>query len=137
MPKKGTRFYKKRVRDAVNEAVRRPGGPLALGAAIIGDMAKLSMRSGGGSARTPSPVGSPPNVQEGILRSSIQWAATALGITWVVGPTEIYGKFHEFSEDFPRQFMWPAVIAARRKFVALFKNLPIARTRAGRWLNRQ
>ncbi len=121
----------------MNEAVRKPGGPLELAAIAVENEAKLSMRSGGGSAKMPSPVGTPPNVQLNALRSGIQHAATLLGITQVVGPIEIYGKFHEFSKKFPRRFMYPALINALRKFPLLFKGIPIANTKAGRWLNKQ
>ncbi len=137
MAQKKTRFHKKKVREAVNEAIRKRGGALERGAVAVENEAKLSMRSGGGSAKTPSPVGSPPNVQLNALRSGIQHAATALGITQVIGPTEIYGKFHEFSKKFPRRFMYPALIRARKKFALLFKGIPIANTRAGKWLNKQ
>ena len=134
---KRTKFHAKKVADAINEAVRKPMGPLEKAAIAVENEAKISMKSGGGTAKTPSPVGTPPHTQEGPLRAGIQHAATSLGISQVVGPTEIYGKFHEFSEKFPRKFMAPALMRALKKFPKLFKGIPIASTRSGRWLNRQ
>ena len=194
MAKKKTKFHAKKVREAVNEAVQKPGGPLTKAGAAVQTEARISMKSGGGSARSPSQPGTPPHTQSGAGRASIQHARTPEG-TEVIGPIEKYMKIHEFggvirpriakalaiplterarksggprefddltllsptgknpvlmdmagevhfvlvkSVTIPkRPFMRPALQRAKKKFPALFKNLPIANTKAGRWLNRQ
>jgi phage gpG-like protein len=191
---KRTKFHAKKVREAVDEAVKKSGGPLHKAAVAVQNEAKISMKSGGGSARTPSQPGTPPHTQSGAGRASIQQAETPEG-TRVIGPTEIYMKIHEFGgiirpriakalaiplterarkSGGPREFdnltllsptgknpvlmdpagevhfvlvrsvripkrpvMRPALQRAKRKFPAFFKGIPIANTKAGRWLNRQ
>jgi hypothetical protein len=132
----------KAVREAVKEAKVKP---LAKAALLVEREAKASMKEGGrtkqkgprgGKIQIPSPVGTPPHVQTGTLRASIAIAKT-MHETYLVGPRSIawYGRVHEFSKRFPRRFMFPALVRERRKFPALFKNAPLANTRAGRKLN--
>ena len=106
--------------------------------------AKLSMHSGrstgpkGGQVNTPSPPGEPPHTQSVNLQPSIQTRITQW-LTCVVGPTlqAWYGKLLEFGTALiaKRPFMRPALEKTRSMFPALFRNLPIAHTPAGRWLN--
>lgn len=91
--------------------------------------AKVSMKKGGRRAGfktgVPSAPGTPPHVQEGTLRASIEHAADMSKGTVVVGPTEWYGKIHEFGgrKHPKRPFMIPAFMACKAKFVFLFRNL--------------
>jgi len=91
--------------------------------------AKQSMRSG-----AVSKPGQPPGVRTGNLRRNIKTEKTEIG-TYLVGPTKAapYGAALEFVKN--RPFMRPALERIRRRFVSFFKNLPLARTRAGSKLN--
>lgn len=111
------------------EAVSRASvEPLSKAALLVESEAKTSMRTGGGTARTPSKEGTPPNVQTGNLRASIQSARLPNG-NYVVGPTRtaFYGKIHEFgTRRFPaRPFMRPALLKMRTRFAKLFKGSKI------------
>lgn len=191
---KNAKFHPNKIMEAVKEAIGQPGGPMEKAAIAVENEAKISMKSGGGSARVPSQRGTPPHTQTGVLRASIQHAPTSYG-TQVIGPTEKYGAAHEFGavirpkqaqalaipltnvarksggpRNLPdlhivagdgggavlvdskgtaqfalvkqvripkRPFMRPALHRAKKKFPKLFKGLPLANTKAGRWLNRQ
>lgn len=114
------RIYAKRVVDAVeHEAPSR----LRRCAMLVESAAKRSMRSGGGEAEKPSPPGEPPHVQTGTLRSSISHAV--IGLRAVVGPTEKYGKYHEFGSRMhpQRPFMRPALRRMQRELPELFKGM--------------
>ncbi len=114
------RIYAKRVVDAVeHEAPSR----LRRCAMMVESAAKRSMRSGGGKAEKPSPPGEPPHVQTGTLRSSISHAVS--GLTAVAGPTEKYGKYHEFGTRLhpQRPFMRPALRKVQRDMPNLFKDM--------------
>jgi hypothetical protein len=115
------------VRRAYVQRIKRCG-------AIVMREVKLSMKKGGRlrgmkakSKGIPSPVGTPPHVQTGTLRASIQAEMTSQD-TVLVGPTSLasYGAVHEFSKKFPRKFMRPALFRAKGQFAAEFKDLPIA-----------
>jgi len=114
--------------------------------------------------QVPSHPGTPPHAQTKILRNSISTAKTARG-TFIVGPTRQahYGRVHEFGAVIPvtermrrflaavkgmhlrksttsihipkRPFMRPALRRAKGRFALQFKNLNLARTRAGARLN--
>ncbi len=108
--------------------------------------AKLSMKAGGrktgpggGKVYVPAPPDTPPHVQTGNLRASIQSAPTKW-LTYLVGPTlqAWYGRLHEFgSRTRPkRPFMRPALKRMQKRFPALFKGLQLAKTPSGAKLNR-
>jgi len=104
--------------------VRRRAVPrLVRCGALVERAAKESMQ-GGGTAGAPSPPGTPPNVQTGVLRASIAHAATGVG-TVVVGPTEWTGKVHEFGgRNHPeRPFMRPALKDCVTRFPGEFRGL--------------
>lgn len=105
-PKGHVRVYKDRMRQA---AERGRDKALSQFAAAVERAAKTSMRSGGGRARVPSPPGTPPHVQTSALRSSIGYAKD--DVTWIAGPTERYGRIHEFGigRHPQRAFMRPAL----------------------------
>ena len=113
-------------------------GPLERCALLVESEAKKSMSTGGGSDKTSSPPGEPPHVQTGVLRGSI---TTAMEKFWrfIVGPTRIawYGSVHEFGGRHhpPRPFMWPALMNTHKRFKRFFKDMPLARTKAGLRLN--
>jgi len=134
----------------VRKAVRQASiVPLDRCAMLVERAAKMSMRAGGGAARTPSPPGTPPNVQTGNLRSSITWGRTPH--TRVVGPTRQawYGRIHEQpgssarsrefgGRNYPkRAFMLPALLRTRRMFASLFRMLPLGATPEGQKMNRR
>lgn len=137
-----TEFYGKEVAEAVADASTMP---LKKCAVAVMREAKLSMRTGGGLDRTPSDPGTPPNVQSGTLRASVNFALdSAAGIggrrtVAVVGPTRNawYGKIHEYGGKVhpERPFMAPALEAARTNFAHLFKNMRLDKTPAGKKLN--
>ena len=91
-----------------------------------------------------SKPGEPPHVQSGVLRGSIATQATGYA-TVVVGPTSPpawYGVVHEQpgrpAKHHPRRpFMAPALRRVRSVFAKFWRNLPLAKTRAGRKLNRR
>ena len=115
-------------RRAYVQRLKRCGG-------LVMREAKLVMKKGGRvkGRRTgiPSPVGSPPHVQTGTLRASIQVEMTATSA--LVGPTSLasYGAVHEFSKRFPRKFMRPAMFNTKDKFAEEFKGLPLAVPQGG------
>jgi HK97 gp10 family phage protein len=79
----------------------------------------------GGRVHIPSPPGQPPHLQTGALRASVQYAEL-LTVTkqraYVVGPTEKYGKYHEFgtSRHQKRPFMRPAIFNVMRTLRRVF-----------------
>lgn len=105
-PKGHVRVYKNKMRQA---AARGRDQALPKFAAAVERSAKTSMKSGGGRAGIPSPPGTPPHVQTGALRASISFARD--DVSYVVGPTERYGRKHEFGiPPYPqRAFMRPAL----------------------------
>ena len=109
-----------KVAAAVKIASIEPARKAAL---IVEGNAKKSMRQGGGAAKTPSDAPNPPNVQTGALRASITHAKAGFG--YIVGPTEIYGKFHEFgTRNLPaRPFIFPALLKSMREFPQLWRDL--------------
>jgi len=114
----------------VAQAVREAADPQLQAIAFeVEREAKQSMRSG-----NVSRPGQPPGVVTGNLRRSIKTEKTEIG-TYLVGPTKAaaYGALLEFIKN--RPFMRPALEKVRRRFVSFFKNLPLARTRAGAVLN--
>lgn len=114
------KIYRRKVVKAMEKAsddsLRRCG-------MLVEDAAKRSMRAGGGKAQKPSPPGDPPHVQTGTLRSSIAHAVR--GRTAVVGPTERYGKYHEYgTRHHPeRPFMAPALRKVEAKFPKEFEAI--------------
>jgi len=122
------------VKRAVERASVRP---LVRAGTLVEREAKRSMKKGGakgrvgprgGYVRVPSPPGTPPHVQTGALRASIQTAPEVrIGRPPValVGPTEKYGAVHEFGgRHHPqRPFMRPALRRVQRRFPELFRNL--------------
>ena len=131
----------------VIKAVKQASIPRIKRAAFLVEReAKLSMKRGGrgtgargGKTYLPAPPGMPPHVQTGNLRASIQSGPTQRG-TYVVGPTlqAWYGRLLEIGSRVmkKRPFMRPALQRAQRLFPAMFKDLHLARTRAGRILNK-
>lgn len=103
--------------DAAKERLEKAG-------AILATEAKKSMRRGGGQEGEPSAPGEPPNVQSGTLRSSIQ-SAIENETTVVVGPTEKYGKYHEFGTRMhpQRPFMRPAYDRKKREILEQFEDM--------------
>ena len=77
---------------------------------------------------TPSTPPAPPHQQSSALNRSIQFADTPEG-TVIVGPTEKYGKVHEYGGEFggrhypARPFMQPALTIARPRFQRHFKGI--------------
>ena len=152
------KLYPKEVRAAAADAAIK--SLMRCGALVERD-AKKSMHKGGASrlprigggdtktgskyvtVREPSPPGSPPHVQRGTLRNSITHAYDKTLGTVIVGPTSIawYGQIHEYGGRygralFPkRAFMAPALTRVRKRFPAMFRNLPLSKTTAGRKLN--
>lgn len=103
--------------------------------AIVMRAAKTSMKRGGRvkgrKTGIPSPVGTPPHVQTGTLRASIQVEMTDRSA--LVGPTSLasYGAVHEHSKPFPRKFMRPALFESKKDFPEEFKNLPLSVPQGG------
>ena len=93
-------------------------------AVIVEGEAKRSMRTGGGRRHRPSKRGTPPNVQTGALRSSIQSAKYETAGA-IVGPTLFYGGIHEKGgRHHPkRPFMRPALMRSVRQFPKQFEGL--------------
>jgi len=127
---KGIRVDHEKVRRAVAAAAVEPVRKCGL---LVERAAKTAMRRGGafgrigargGYIRTASAPGTPPHVQKGALRASIQTAMTAQRHA-VVGPTEKYGAVHEFgTRTHPqRAFMRPALRRTQRRFASQFKRL--------------
>ena len=108
------------VAKAVQLASIEPARKAAL---IVERNAKMSMRTGGGAAKTPSNAPNPPNVQTGALRASITHARVGFG--YIVGPQEKYGKYHEFgTRNLPaRPFIFPALLKSMREFPGLWRDL--------------
>jgi len=138
-----TWLYKKEVIAAVKQA-QIPA--LIKCGLVVEREAKISMRTGGkvqdasGKIKSkPSAPGTPPNVQEGNLKSSIQTAGPTNTGTILVGPTKEawYGKIHEFGSRFhpKRPFMRPALQRMKSLFPKMFASLPLGTTMAGRSLN--
>lgn len=146
----------KQILKAVKQASIRPKEECAL---MVERVAKESMKEGGrvpyvrkpkgARGKTikrglPSRPGTPPHVQTGILKGSIRTAQldlASLGEVFIVGPSSppaSYGAVHEFGGRHhpPRPFMWPALVRVAPQYPGLFKNLPLARTPAGRGLER-
>ena len=116
--------------DGVVAAVREAADPQLQAIAFeVESEAKRSMRSG-----NVSRPGQPPGVVTGNLRRNIKTEKSEIG-TYLVGPTKAapYGALLEFIKN--RPFMRPALEKVRARFVAFFKNLPLARTRTGTKLN--
>jgi len=114
----------------------------------IGKMKTVTLKSGK-RVRRPRPgkefeaskPGDPPNIRTGVLRASIATAPTKQD-TVVVGPSSPpapYGQHLEFGTRNmkARPFMQPALMRTRKRFARLWKNLKLARTQAGRKLNRR
>lgn len=130
-----------KVQQAVEEAMLEPKIKAAI---AVQNFAKRSMKKGGGRGRTPSPPGTPPNVQKGHLRASVDWAVTEDGKV-IVGPTVPYGAIHEFGGTikargrvhvYPeRAYMRPALLVTMIKFPKLFQNMPLNKTKMGQYLN--
>jgi len=99
-------------------------GRLEVCGLIVEQEAKRLLSRGGGSGHVPSPPGKPPHVQTGALRASVAHALTT-DKGCIVGPTEIYGKFHEFGTRIhpKRPFMRPALRNSVDKFPEQFKDL--------------
>jgi hypothetical protein len=108
--------------------------PLRKCAAEVEREAKQLLSVGGGSGRVPSPPGIPPHLQTGALRASVSHALLTMGgmpaahgiaARAIVGPTETYGKYHEFgSRVHPqRKFMLPALLRCHMRFAHLFRRL--------------
>ena len=125
----------KTVANAVTEA---SGKPLERCAELVRNLAVESLGVGGrsigpdgGKIYTPAPVGSPPHVQTGVLRSSISWAIDKTTNSAIVGTTTVayYGKYHEHGL---RPFMQPALERAQAEFGRFFKGLKIKETPTGR-----
>ncbi len=123
---------------------------------MVERQAKLLMKKGGGKtlgkkgARgrsgkvgkkifVSSKPGEPPRVRTGNLRASIKSAWDKQGTRSVAGPTlsAPYGKWLEFGTRrmAPRPYMQPALLFVVPRLPALFRNMPLARTPAGRTLN--
>ena len=86
--------------------------------------AKRLLSKGGGGAHTPSLPGMPPHVQTGALRASVSHAMTVRE-GCIVGPTEKYGKFHEYgTRKLPkRPFMRPALRNSMGLFPSRFRDI--------------
>lgn len=140
------KFRAGKVRLAARQALAAPHGPLKKGGLLVEREAKLSMKTGGkdseGRTVQHSSPFEPPYVQTGNLRASITHAQTwERGIPVViVGPTAEawYGRILEFGGKriLPRPFMRPALRRSRKKFKLLFRRMNLARTAAGRSLNK-
>lgn len=153
------------VMKAVDEASIAPLAQCGLDVEREAKMSmKTGGKRGHGASRVnvPSRPGQPPHAQTKNLRNSIRTAQYRSSV--LVGPTRAawYGRVHEFGAVIrvtprmrgylhsigihlrrrtdrvhipKRPFMRPALAAARRKFPRHFRNLKLARTRAGRRLN--
>jgi hypothetical protein len=143
-----TKLHKKAVVKAAQEATVLGGDNSALGkcAALVQSEAVRGMRAGGrsvgvrgGKVQTPSASGTPPNVQTGNLRGSISFAVIANEFRAIVGsqPSAWYGRVHEHGDSThpQRPFMRPALQNASTRYKQFFKQLQLARTQTGRWLN--
>lgn len=130
----GPKVDHEKVRRAVERASVEPVRKCGL---LVEADAKRSMKAGGahgrvgprgGYVREPSDPDTPPHVQRGALRASIQTATTRRR-TAVVGPTELYGKVHEFgTRTHPqRAFMLPALKRMQPKFPTKFRRLKLGR----------
>ena len=121
---KQVKIYEGKLRAVVKQ---RCLGPLMKCGALVEGEAKRSMQAGGRvkgrKTGVPSAPGDPPHVQAGALRASIAYSATMEG-TVVVGPTEWYGKVHEYGgRNHPqRPFMRPALARSRTMFPRQFKD---------------
>jgi hypothetical protein len=147
-----TKLHKKAVVKAAQEATVLGGDNSALGkcAALVKATAVKSMRMGGvtkgprnGRRKIPSAPGTPPNVQTvdetAGLRASISFAVIANEFRALVGPQAFawYGRVHEHGDSThpQRPFMRPALQNASTRYKQFFKQLQLARTQTGRWLN--
>ncbi len=121
--------------------------PLDKAAALVESTMKQKLSKGGqmgkGKARhtVRSRPGEPPRAQTGNLMSSVAWAATPKD-TRIIGPQSPpapYGLYLEYGtrKMEPRPFARPSLIETKDRFPKLWKDLPLARTRAGRRLNRR
>lgn len=81
----------------------------------------------GGRHMTPSTPPNPPHLRTGSLKSSV--ASAPSGQTYIIGPTERYGKVHEQGGEWggrhypARPFMWPSLVEVRTEFAPLFKAI--------------
>lgn len=95
------------------------------GAAVEREAKRIMHKGGrveGSKKQIPSEPGQPPHAQSGDLRRSIGHAIDGQRV--IVGPTEPYGKTHEFGiPPYPkRPFMEPALLNAKQKFREIFKG---------------
>ena len=99
---------------------------LNVGAPVTG-----KSKSGKTTYYQPSTPPDPPHKRLTALQTSINYALLTFGGKRgaIVGPTEKYGKTHEFGLDFgarnypKRPFMRPALRRVNRKFPAKFKRM--------------
>jgi len=135
-----THLYATEVRRAVEQASIDAVRAAAL--LVEAEMKRL-LNTGGGRAHEPSQPGEPPHKQTGNLANAVTHAVVAKksgGYTALIGPGSrlaSYGKVHEHGgrNHPPRPFAVPALHLIRPKILKEFKNLKLARTQAGRWLN--
>lgn len=153
----------------VLEAVREASVPRVQQCALLLENEVKRSMHGGGKGRavgqgTPSPPGTPPNVQTGNLRNGIKHAKERWGASFVVGPVRQvrYGACHEWgmriritpkmrrflhhvldihpkaTTEFvvlpKRPFMRPALMRCYSKFPQYFHGLRLRDTNAGRRL---
>jgi len=122
----GLRMFTPKIKAAVKKPSQKAAVRCALlvereAKRLLGKKAKRVGKSG----YEPSVAPQPPAVRTAALKNSIQTAATKDGA--IVGPTERYGKVHEFGgRHHPkRPFMRPALRNAMKKFPKEFKNMPL------------
>ena len=134
--------------DEVVRAVRQAQvRPLDQAAALVEATMKRKLSVGGqmgkGGARhtVRSRPGEPPRAQTGNLMNSVAWART-LEETRLIGPQSPpahYGAHLEYGTRNmePRPFARPSLTETAGQYPALWRNLPLSRTPAGRRLNRR
>jgi len=161
--KSKTWMDEKGVRKAVKEASVKPIYKAAASVRTEAIRSMKGGRKAPSKGAKPEPVPSvapaPPHRQTSVLANSIQIEMD--GTTARIGPTVKYGRIHEFGGLIPvtakmrgyllyafgwsvkadaihmpaRPYMRPALARAKVKFAKLFRNLPLASTKAGRRLN--
>ena len=96
---------------------------------IIQEEAIRSMAEGGG---TPSPKGTPPNIQTGNLRDNIAVEVDKTGVKVGMSVEALYGNYHELGE---RPFLRPALYNKSKEILDAFREMDIANTPTGRRMN--
>jgi len=117
-------FDAKGLEKCVEQAIQKPLE--TIGKDTV-DSIKDSLVSRNGE---PAPEGSPPSVQSGALKESINYEVRDNTVT--IGAGEEYAKYHEFG---PRPFIRPIYYRNLKLWLKQFKNLKLGETPEGAKMN--